>query len=279
MMGRRVFGVALALLAACSEGEPGVLASGIVSGQNQTVVAGTADLPEPVVQRIVRTADDRIVMYRVRQAPRRVMDFLVPPLYAQGQGQGGTVVNGSPVPGAVVCAEEGEDVKLIPFARCTNTDNNGQATFFFHVGSQRANTYRAEIRGTVDDEPAVFDTAVATVVAGAPDPDQYWPFAAMGSPAVLDAQAVVDEFSNAIPFRIVGDGRLTVVGDTAGTAAARTVTFTDALLDTAWYGPVEFRGVSDAIVARALYRVIIDNDKPGIFWVVFGSALSPEPPQ
>lgn len=274
----RTVSMAAALLAAvaCSEGEPGVLASGIVSGQNQTVVAGTVDLPDPVVQRIVRTADNRIVMYRVRQAPKRVLDFLVPSAYAQGTEQGGTVVNGSPVPGAVVCAEEGPDVKLVPFTRCTNTDANGQAMFFFAVESQRADSYPAEIRGTVENEPAVFDTAVAIVVAGDVDPNLDWNFSAGPSPALIDSQFVGDPYQNPVPFRIVSDGRLTVTGDTVGTRAARTVTFTADMVDnTTIYGPLNFVNASGAVIAHATYQIASDGTVPVIIWHVYGLNVTP----
>ena len=65
--------------------------------------------------------------------------------YAQDAG---TVVNGSPVAGAVVCAQS-LDGGLTPFVPCTNTDNNGKAVFFF-TPTTRAGTHYAEIRGTVE---------------------------------------------------------------------------------------------------------------------------------
>lgn len=130
-------------------GNDGPLALGIVAGNHQTATAGSDRLTDPVVGKLVRTSDGGITMRLVR------------PAYAQG-----TVVNGSPVPGAVVCAVSVTEGGMVPWAPCTNTDDDGTATFFFTPGTT-AGEALAEIRGTVEGEPAVFDTAVATVEPGA----------------------------------------------------------------------------------------------------------------
>jgi hypothetical protein len=143
---------------------PGALALGLVAGQDQTVVAGSQRLADPVVGRLVRQANGRVAFHRLSPLEaglRRVGDFLVSPLYAQG-----TVVDGAPVAGAVVCAVSVDPIRtLVPFTPCTNTDANGKATFFFTPGTA-AGEAMAEIRGTVGGEPAVFDTAMATVTPG-----------------------------------------------------------------------------------------------------------------
>lgn len=138
------------LLAACdsvSPGSDGPLALGIVSGNYQVAPAGSEQLPDPVVGRMVRTPSGAIVFH------------LVTPAYAQG-----TVVQGSPVAGAVVCAVNTSG-ELEAFTPCTNTDASGQARFFFAPGTV-AGEARAEIRGTLEGEPAVFDTVVALVEPG-----------------------------------------------------------------------------------------------------------------
>jgi hypothetical protein len=146
---RAVMILPLALLAGCDGGvNSGPLAFGIVSGNNQTAVAGSDRLTDPVVGKLVRTPDGGITFR------------LVTPLYAQG-----TVVSGSPVPGAVVCAVSISEDGMVPWVPCTNTDSAGTATFFFTPGT-RADTVRSEIRGTVSGEPAVFDTAFAVVQPG-----------------------------------------------------------------------------------------------------------------
>lgn len=132
----------------------GPLKLGIVSGNDQTVAAGRPQLGAPVVGKMVRAADGTVSF--------RFLDALLP---AVANAQGVTVVNGSPVPGAVVCAVSADTLhKLIPFTPCTNTDANGTATFFFSTGTV-AGVSKAEIRGTIDAQPAVFDTARATVLA------------------------------------------------------------------------------------------------------------------
>lgn len=139
----------------------GPLALGIVSGQNQSVVAGAAQLPQPVVGKLVRKSDGSIAF--IQTSANRALDLIVPRAFAQS----GTVVTGSPVPGAVVCAVSADPMhKLEPFTPCTNTDANGQATFYFTPGTT-AGVAKAEIRGSLNNQPAVFDTAKATVSAGA----------------------------------------------------------------------------------------------------------------
>jgi hypothetical protein len=183
---RAVTILSLALLAGCDSGvNSGPLAFGIVSGNNQTATAGSDRLTNPVVGKLVRTPDGGITFNLVRSA------------YAQG-----TVVNGSPVPGAVVCAVSISENGMVPWVPCTNTDSAGQATFFFTPGT-RADTVRSEIRGTVEGEPAVFDTATALVAPG--------PLAAWGAGEyvrtsegdtvqILSAITTArDEYHNAIP--------------------------------------------------------------------------------
>lgn len=126
----------------------GPLKLGIVSGDNQVALAGSQKLTDPVIGRLVRVS--------TASGPR--FEF-VKTAYAQ------TVVTGSPVPGAVVCAVSLTPGDMVPFVPCTNTDANGQATFFFTPGT-KAGEVHSEIRGTLAGQPAVFDTATATVEAG-----------------------------------------------------------------------------------------------------------------
>lgn len=138
--------VALVLVVACG-GEstpptPGPLVIGIVSGNHQTVKATSSQLTDAVVGKLVRKPGGTLSL---------------------SASFDGTVVNGSPVPGAVVCAVSvDKDHPLTPFTPCTNTDSAGMARFFFNTSS-KAGEARAEIRGTLAGSPAVFDTAIATV--------------------------------------------------------------------------------------------------------------------
>lgn len=138
----------------------GPLKLGIVSGQNQTVTAGSAQLGAPVVGKLVRQPNGTVAF--IQTSAGRALDLIVPRAFAQG----GTVVTGSPVPGAVVCAVSVDTAhSLVPFTPCTNTDSAGQATFYFTPG-HGAGVAKAEIRGTLNNSPAVFDTAKATVLPG-----------------------------------------------------------------------------------------------------------------
>jgi hypothetical protein len=120
-------------------------AFGIVSGNHQTLVNSQAQ-SAGVTARLVKKASGALAL-----------------ISGSAASFDGTTVTGSPVAGAVVCAVTVSDTPLTPFVPCTNTDANGQATFFFSTGT-KAGTARAEIRGTVANAPTVFDTAVATVL-------------------------------------------------------------------------------------------------------------------
>lgn len=151
--------ILVAALAACgSDGDTGPedlsYTLGIISGNGQVAQAGDAELPEPVETRLVS----------VKLADGTTRFQLVRPLYAQ------TPVNGSPVPGAVVCSEPPEGVSedgvwLRPKARCTNTDSNGEAVFTY-LPPTVAGEARAYVRGTVDGVVVDLDSVTAVVKPG-----------------------------------------------------------------------------------------------------------------
>lgn len=254
----------------------GALDGAIVAGQSQSVKAGAARLDDAVVEEIVRVPlTGKLRLRRVRPWER----VLLPPLaWAQ------TVVRGSPVPGAVVCVSE-QDKDLIPFARCTNTGTDGRALFFFSP-TTKAGSYIARINGVVGDEATTFDTVKATVLPDVADPNYRTGVLPLRcSPATFPADGARDKYGNAVPFRIVPDGRLTVVGDTVGTVAARTVTYTAAQSDppnqTNYYR-MELRGADGSLVGRLQYRIGTGTGGCGdgtsglqIDWTAAGVALMP----
>lgn len=196
--------IALLPLAACDAGSPGAdgpLALGIVAGNNQIAPAGAERLEEPVVGKLVRQPGQAAITFQ-----------LVTPAYAQG-----TVVQGSPVAGAVVCAVNvaGE---MEAFTPCTNTGSDGTARFFFAPGT-KAGEARAEIRGTVEGEPAVFDTVTAQVQAG-PVSDQS-SLLKVGSVAIDGVIGLgmcrgfdfVDDYGNAITCDATATGSAAYIRD------------------------------------------------------------------
>lgn len=206
---------------AAGPGNEGPLALGIVAGQNQVGVAGAERLPDPVVGKLVREPGGGITFR------------LVTPAYAQG-----TVVNGSPVPGAVVCAVSVTEGGMEPFTPCTNTGQDGTATFFFSPGTH-AGEAMSEIRGTVEGEPAVFDTAVAIIEPG----EAYDPSIGggirnipVGGSTAFSPNHFTDEYGNTIEYSLAASGSAVevvqglslamkagaVVGDTARLVFTRT---------------------------------------------------------
>jgi hypothetical protein len=269
-----------ALAAACgSSSEPPAttetLRHAIVAGNNQkqaagTMVNGKRQLTDAVVQQIVKdTKTGQLRMYRVlpRRGLDRLLDVVVPRAWAQGQ-----VLNGAPVVGAVVCVPA--DSPLKPFVQCTNTDAQGKATFFFEPPNT-AGVAKAEIRGVVNELPAVFDTATATVLPGPPDPDyEAIPLAPKPSPAVLTASAAHDTYFNPIPFRIPADGRLVPADTTLGSAGARTVFFDEKVADGV-YRELTLTGNKDSLMAKLRYRIVLANAVPTIEWSIYGLNVKP----
>lgn len=185
----------------------GELGFGIISGQNQTVTAGSSELGEPVVGRLVEDGSGNV-------------SFLIgpQPLLAQ------TVVKG--IPGQVVCDKATTEPYLEPFSVCATTDANGFATFHYSAGT-KAGEARHEIRCECPEGALVTDTVVATVKAAAVT--QY-PFGirAAGDTANLGGtllgfshNAFGDRYGNAVPIRLEGTDWIRPQGDTIGTQAAR----------------------------------------------------------
>lgn len=237
--------VAAVALAGCGKDSLtplGEAVSAIISGNDQRVTADQValndQLTEPVVQQMVRSTSGLVS-------------------FATLNATGPIVLKGSPIVGAVVCAEGGNG-RLTPFSRCTNTDAEGKATFVFET-STVAGEATAEIRGYLDGKPAVFDTAIATVLPGVPDSNAVNDLIAMrASPAQFLPSHVVDRFGNAAFYRIPADSRLTPDDTTLGSVGARTVTFTAAGVDSTWR-TVILTADQDAPVIQLTYRLVFSD--------------------
>jgi hypothetical protein len=143
---RAVHILPLVVLAGCDGGVgSGKLVFGIVSGGEQTVPVATEQL-DPVLGKMVRTPDGGVTLH------------LVTPLYAQ------TVVQGAPVAGALACPKQVPGGP-IPWTPCSVTASDGTVAIWFGAGTVAA-LHPVEIRGEVDGEPAVFDTAYITQSPG-----------------------------------------------------------------------------------------------------------------
>lgn len=245
---------AAASLSACSDSSSGGLVHGIEAGQDQQVTAGATALPNSVQWRLARGNDGRVTLRRV---PEKALDLMVPRAYAQG----GTIVKGSPVPGAVVCATDKDGLE--PFVPCTNTDANGTATFFYNVTRTLAGTYKSEVRGTLDGQPAVFDTARAIVKAGPMNatqsfglPPHQW------SPATVRDVAASDVYLNPIPFKLIGDAHITIGSSEVGTVASRTFSFAESYIDSL-PGQLEMRDATNTLLGYVCYRFFKDTPSGG----------------
>jgi hypothetical protein len=190
-----------AMIAACGGADgtgpgEGALKIGIVSGNNQSAQATTTQLANPIVGRLVRLPNGTLAW--LNQATDAVLPEKA---YAQG-----TVVNGSPVPGAVVCAATVDTLfKLVPIVPCTNTDSAGKATFAFTHGTV-AGEAKAVVQGMVNGQVATFDTARATITPGPVASFGWYPpgrDTTVSVGTVLDFQTYPvrarDQFGNIVP--------------------------------------------------------------------------------
>lgn len=254
---------ALLLIACGSDEDPGQLEHGILAGASQTVTAGATTLPSAVTWALRRNKNGTITVYRI-------LDAALP---AKAWAQGTPVtVKGSPVPGAVVCATENG---IKPFTPCTNTGADGNATFFYDVTTKSAGDYRSEIRGTVNNAPAVFDTVKVSVVAAPPAP-QYKNdlIGERSSPATYLPAHLVDPHGNAVPYRIPSDARLLAADTALGSTGARTVNFVLADVDSTWR-TLNLTGRGDTAIARFSYRLVRYGNTPRIQAVFCGLAVVP----
>lgn len=251
--------VVIGLLAACSDvtgpggGNDGVVVIGVESGNNQTVVV-TNNLSKPVVGRMVRTRDGGASFTLLPDGPNY---------------QDGTVVNGSPIAGAVVCAVNvASSHGPKPWTPCTNTDNEGRATFWFTADSV-AGTFVTEIRGSLNGTPAVFDSVTTRQLPAAVKSGYNYGTGGVGDykPLVIPAHVVQDIYGNPIPFRVAfapvvgGSASEDVTGTIfslvpdaeAGTVEARTINRTHA---TDGWRNIELYDENDVLVATGKVVVV-----------------------
>lgn len=244
--------VLLILVVACSEKStspiPGDPVSAIVAGNNQVVTADYANttkrLPDPVVQQMVRTTTTGAVRLVAVSGSANAGDTMT--------------LNGSPVPGAVVCSAGGNG-RLTAFSPCTSTDAQGKAFFVFEP-STTAGEATSEIRGYLNGEAVVFDTAVALITPGAVDSLFFQDaIAQRTSPATFMAAHLMDRFDNSVPYRIPADARLTPVDTVLGSTGARTVTFVAAAVDSTWR-TLMLTGEQGVAIAQFAYRLVFGTN-------------------
>lgn len=218
--------LAAVLLAACSNGtEPGPqfgeLKHRIIEGEQHTVIAGT--LPEKTVDLAYREQLAVAPAVTLQRLAERV--FLPPYAYAQGP------TNIRVQPGAVVCADQSlTDLK--PRFPCVTADALGQARFDWIEAPTRVGSYKARVGAAYGpDTTTLLEVSVVVTRTTAKSNFIFPSESRVESPSLFGLDSVPDLFDNPIKWRIIGDGRLQVQGDTAGTAAARTVVFTAGQVD------------------------------------------------
>ena len=204
-----VLATLLAVSLACEDptGILGPLGFGVVEGREQEVSAVEAQLPEPVVARVWQDASGNAFL---GIGPR--------PLFAQ------TGVKG--VAGAVVCVGETpiEGDPIIPHARCTNTDAEGDATF--HMSHpKKAGQHRTPIVAEVNGQALTPDTVTAIVEAG---PASVHPFTDTLNISVTERvygdDTVTDAYGNGVAWMFATDcACITVTGTLESWPVSRTL--------------------------------------------------------
>jgi hypothetical protein len=259
----RAFGTVLVFTAACGSGSAAPIADGpvkvgVMAGNNQTVPAArSARLPKNVGVQAVRLPNGSVAL--------RVLDAMLPP---KAYAQTGVVS----VPGVVACPDSPDPKHaLIPEVLCTATGADGIAWFTFHSDSI-AGVSKALVKATVNQVTVITDSVLATILPGAASPTYRTSNIPIANfPAIMPAGSVVDQFGNALPFRIVSDGRIVVQGDTVGTVAARTIVAAPANTPSSGY-VVELQGANDVLLGRARYLTASGQLQQ---WTAAGVSLTP----
>lgn len=238
----------------------------VIRGLNQTAAAGSSKVGNPIVSKLTTAPDGQF-------ASRSRWNFLRPRVaFAQEIS-----VKGNPVVGGVVCAPIPKAGEPTPFSICTNTLADGTAPFAYTPGT-KAGVYNIKFVAQTETSSLVTDSTTLIVEAGPADPNYRGslgnPY--LHSPAVIDSTAVQDQYGNAVAYRIVSDGRVTVIGTTLGQVDARTIVFDASLYDNVQDHVLELRGAGDALVGRLRYRISQGPDgQPQIFWTSAGVNVTP----
>ena len=268
MKGRSVLSIlTLALAVACNDSTTparyGALKQRVVHGRVQSVVAGTKAAPQPAIDEVYR---EQLASVPDSSAAARAFAWLFVPRIAYAQ----TSVNIQLQPNVTVCVEN--PTPIDPLHDCVMTDSIGQSRFDFPNLPTTAGAYVVKFGATKGVEVATFDSVTITVSPASPDPNySVGSLPLQSSPAVFPANGVRDIYGNAIPYRIVGDARLTVSDTTLGSVGARTVTWSN--VTSGQFYTLELRGQGDVLVGRIRYRVQSADQK--IDWTAFGTAITP----
>lgn len=210
--------VALILLAACGSSAtdtgPDRYNFAVVDGANQISTAGDATLAKRVTSQLTRDPNGTFAA--------RVFDFLAPTIaYAQG-----LVLSGTPVAGAIVCGREAKlgEPQVIPL--CAFTLADGKAANAVQPGT-KAGKFNILFTAQVPAAEPVKDSTTVTVQAGGVAKN--WTFvtgvsfpnwdAGRGYPA----DVLFDQYMNPVSYRMLPSAYAHALGDTLGTAAARTL--------------------------------------------------------
>jgi Tfp pilus assembly protein PilP len=227
----------------------------VVSGDGQSAPAAEQDTIQPVRARLGRLPAEGV-------AGRF---GLVRNLYAQ------TIVQG--IAGEQVCSHGIGDAPLIAWNQCDITDAAGGATFFYEPGTIAADSSCAEIRAVVDGAKVVTDVVCVRVDPGPyVGAYEYQTNLIQDSIATIDASLVRDGYGNLIPYRLVSlDTLITVLGDTIGTVAARTIRWPQDAIGSARdslpdgiCGQIEIEAPQGVIADSANYTILVNSREMSI---------------
>lgn len=262
-----VMAVALAIAGCRSSNAPeplGKLDSRITQGEKQRLRAG-AWTPDAVVDQVFRQPAQTSA-YQVPDLWERVL--LPKVVYAL------QLIGIKVQPNSIVCRHRNQEF-VITEKDCVNSDVQGNALFRL-LPSTKAGTHYVIFSATFGTEQTVPDTSVVTIRPAPFDSGKvYDNIAPRTSPATLPAVGLVDPYGNLIPFRVPSDGNRIVAQDTTlGTAAARTVTFTAAGVDSVWR-TVNLTSYRNEAVAKMSYRLVFADGVPRIQTVFCGMKVVP----
>lgn len=254
-------------LAACKGTEPqplGPLDSRIVEGEAQTVTAGAE--PSSVIGLVFRNP---LTGKFYQQQPPLWERVLLPAVAHALQ-----VIGFQGVPNATYCIHNDGQTFVQAEKDCVQTDAAGNSRWDFNETTV-AGTHTVIASATIGHESTVPDTMTFEVLSGPVDPNMKGnAFGTNTSPFSLFQNSVRDRYNNAVPFRVVSDGRFAVADSSLGSLDARTISFTPEVADSI-YRIADITGAENSAIAQLRYRVIYVDGTAHMEWVACGLAVNP----
>jgi hypothetical protein len=183
----------------------------VIDGANQLSSAGAPTLTRPITSQLAADPHGQFAW----------ADLLLPTkAFAQS-----VTVNGTPIAGALVCANQSQPGEPQAVPLCAFTLADGKAPISVKGGT-KAGTFTINFTAQVQSELPVMDSTTVTVAPGPMVVNGFAPgheFFCFNTPATFPDAVLKDEFGNGVPYGFAVTGPAHVLPGAIGTAEARTI--------------------------------------------------------